>query len=205
MLYDTLIKQLDDKFDKEEIQKKWKALMKAFRQENTKASVKPSGAGTSDIYKPSWPFYDQLKFVSVVCDDTDETTSSVEGPSKPKMKKTAKWQQRDEREEKKLELFQQAVHAMREIPSSKEESYTDKNEAQTFGRYVGLTLSRFTSKQFRRAKKCIGDILFQIEESDEPEAANPYVSNVYHISQDAQRSHSNHSRSFSPSPSNSSY
>ena len=54
--------------------KKWKQLLKTFREGNAKAAVKPSGSGTKVIYKPTWEFYEQLKFLDVVCDDTDKTS-----------------------------------------------------------------------------------------------------------------------------------
>ena len=49
--FDTLGKELDDKCDAEDIKKKWKELPRRFQQDQVKASVKPSGAGTADIYK----------------------------------------------------------------------------------------------------------------------------------------------------------
>jgi len=44
--------------------------------------------------------------------------------------------------------------------------------SEAFANYMRLTLSKFNPRKFRRAKKCIGDILFQLEESDELEATN---------------------------------
>ena len=60
-------------------------------------------------------------------------------------------------------------------------------------KYVRLTLSKLNPKKFRRAKKCIGDILFQIEESDEMEVASGAATRF-----------STHGR-YSPAPSISSY
>ena len=75
--------------------------------------MKPSGAGTAEIDTPSWEFY-ELKYVTVICDDTDDTVSSISEPSKPKIKKASKQQQRDSCEDRKLELFSEAVMAMRQ-------------------------------------------------------------------------------------------
>ena len=41
----------------------------------------------------------------------------------------------------------------------------EKIEAVGFGAYVGITLSKLSTRKFCRAKKCIGDILYNIEES----------------------------------------
>ena len=51
LLYDLLSKELDDKYDSLDIQKKWKELEKKFKQEHSKALVKASGSGTDEIYK----------------------------------------------------------------------------------------------------------------------------------------------------------
>lgn len=172
LLYDLLGKELEDKYDVEDIKKKWKEVLKRFKQEHSKASVKPSGAGTAEIYTPSWEFYEQLKYVTVICDDTDDTVSSISEPSKPKVKKASKQQQKDSREDRKLELFSEAVVAMRqpEMPQGQTNS-VQNSEVAAFANYVRLTLSKLNPRKFRRAKKCIGDILFQIEESDEMEVA----------------------------------
>ena len=85
LLYDLLGKELEDKYDVEDIKKKWKELLKRFKQEYSKASVKPSGAGTAEIYTPSWEFYEQLKYVTVICDDTDDTVSSIVSLQNPKL------------------------------------------------------------------------------------------------------------------------
>jgi len=48
-------------------------------------------------------------YLTVICDDTDETVNITDrGPSKPRAKKVSK-QQREAREERKLELFSEAV------------------------------------------------------------------------------------------------
>ena len=54
LLYDLLVKELDKKYEVEQIKKKWKELVKKFKQEHGKASVKPAGSGTEEIYKPSF-------------------------------------------------------------------------------------------------------------------------------------------------------
>ena len=43
----------------------------------------------------------------------------------------------------------------------------EKIEAVAFGAYVGITLSKLSTRKFRRAKKCIGDILYNIEGSED--------------------------------------
>lgn len=88
------------------IRKKWKQLLKHFREEHAKAQIKPSGAGTNEIYEPSWEFYEQLQFVTVVCDDTDETTDSLTSEPKPKSRKLSKQQLQNAHEEKNLNYFQ---------------------------------------------------------------------------------------------------
>jgi len=169
LLYDLLGKELEVEYGVENMKKKWKELLKRFRQEHSKASVKPSGAGTPEIYTP-WGFYEQLKYVTVICDDTDDTVNSISESSKPKVKKASKQQQRDSCEDRKLELFSEAVVAMRQPEKHQGQNSSIKNsEVAAFANYVRLTLSKLNPQKFRRAKKCIGDILFQIEESDEIE------------------------------------
>ncbi len=167
VLYDTLIKILDDKFSAEEIKSKWKDLINFFKQEYVKASHKPSGSGTNDIYKPSWEFFEQLKFVTVICDDTDDTVDTLTKAAKSR--KLSKQQEQKEREEKKLELFAQAVNALKtpEPSPPPAQQPTGDNEAAAFANCVRLTLEKFTPRQFRRAKKCISDILYQIEKSSD--------------------------------------
>ena len=166
-MYDILVKELDEKYDVAAIMKKWKQLLKTFRQENAKATVKPSGSGTKDIYKPTWEFYELLKFVDVVCDDTDDTSDSLE--PKPKSRKLSRQQQQYSREERKLELFSEAVRAIKEpaqLPPPKE-NLVANDEVAAYANYIRLTMSKFSVRNFRKAKKCIGDILYQIEESED--------------------------------------
>ncbi|CAH3139762.1 unnamed protein product, partial [Porites lobata] len=159
LLYDILVKELDEKYDVGGIKKKWKQLLKHFREEHAKTSIKVSLKILS-LQASSLKFYEQLQFVTVVCDDTDETTDSLTSEPKPKSRKLSKQLQKA-REEKKLELFSEAVRAINE-PNSvlKDEVAADCN-------YIRLTLSKFSASNFRRAKKCIGDILFQIEDNGE--------------------------------------
>ena len=49
LLYDILVKELDEKYDVGGIKKKWKQLLKHFREEHAKVQIKPSGAGTNEI------------------------------------------------------------------------------------------------------------------------------------------------------------
>jgi hypothetical protein len=57
MLVELLCKELNDTFTPEDIEKKWKSLVKKFKQEFAKATKKPSGSGTKDIYKSNLEFY----------------------------------------------------------------------------------------------------------------------------------------------------
>ena len=45
-------------------------------------------------------------------------------------------------------------------------------QAAAFGTYVGITLSKLSRRKFRQVKKCIGDILFYIEESEDASSCN---------------------------------
>ena len=179
LLYDMMSKELDDKYDSSEIQKKWKELEKKFKQEHRKASVKPSGSGTDEVYKPTFPFYDQLQFLTSIC-ETDETMDSIEEPSNPKPRKRSKRQMQEEREDRKLELMSDAIQAMKETPASttmhNQGGMVGNAEAVAFGTYVGITLSKLSRQKFRQAKKCIGDILYNIEESEDASSRNIPVS-----------------------------
>ena len=88
--------------------------MKYFREEHTKAKIKPSRAGTNDTYKPYWEFYERRQFVNVVCDDIDETSDSLTSEPKCKSRELSKQQLQNAREERKLELFSKAVRAIQE-------------------------------------------------------------------------------------------
>lgn len=65
-------------------------------------------------------------------------------------------------------MFEQAVVAIKApLPATGDSPAHEINEAHVFGKYVGLTLSKLAPTTFRRAKKCISDVLF-----DELEKAN---------------------------------
>lgn len=174
LLYDLLSKELDDKYDSSDIQKKWKELEKKFKQEHSKALVKPSGSGTDEIYKPTFQFYNQLLFLTGIY-ETDETMDSIEEPANPKPRKRSKRKNQEDREDRKLELMSEAIQAMKETPSTRMQDQgrmMENTEAAAFGTYVGITLSKLTNRKFRQAKKCISDILYNIEESEEASASN---------------------------------
>ena len=170
LLYDMLVKELDDKYDTAQVKKKWKELEKKFKKEHSKALVKPSGSGTDEIYKPAFLFYDQLQFLTAIC-ETDETLDSIVYHANPKPRKRSKHQMHEDREDRKLELFSEAIQAMKETPNSTrrqdKRNLEENSEAVAFGTYVGITLSKLSKRKFRQAKKCIGDILYNIEESEE--------------------------------------
>ena len=60
LLLDSLVKELEDKYTKDDIQRKWKSLLKVYRQEHGKVQKKPSGSGTNDVYRSSWEFYTRI-------------------------------------------------------------------------------------------------------------------------------------------------
>lgn len=130
--------------------------MHFFKQEYVKGSHKPSGSDTSDIYKSSWEFFRQLKFVTVICDDTDNTLDTL-----TKASKCRKLSRQQEHEEKTLELFAQAVHALNapEPAPAPSQQPTGDNVSAAFANCVRLTLEKFTPRQFRSNKKCKSDIL----------------------------------------------
>lgn len=71
------------------LRKKKKELEKKFKQEYGEASVKPTDSGNDEIYKPKFPYYDQLQFLTSTY-DTDETMDSIQEPSYPKPRKRSK-------------------------------------------------------------------------------------------------------------------
>jgi len=80
---------------------------------------------------------------------------------------------RNDIENKKVALFEQAVMAIKApYPAIGDASAHETNEAHVLGKYVGLALSKLAPSTFRRAKKCISDVLFEFEEKDELEKAN---------------------------------
>lgn len=172
LLLNFLQKELDDKFTPEEITKKWKNLVTMFKQEHSKAMKKPSGSGTNEIYKPTWELYSSLQFIDVICDDTDDTLDSITGPSAAKSRKMSKQKKIDDRENKKLELFAEAIEAMKVPSPIVSKPLVESKESVAFGNYVALTLAKLTPQQFRRAKKQISDVLYEMEEKDEIERGN---------------------------------
>ena len=86
LLLDSLVKELEDKYTKEEIQRKWKSLLKVYRQEHGKVQKKPSGSGTNDVYRSSSEFYAHLQFTNNIYDDTEDTIDTISGPSSAKKK-----------------------------------------------------------------------------------------------------------------------
>lgn len=161
LLYDALASELENK-DVEDIKKKWKSLVAKFKKEYKKASNKPSGSGAAEVYNSSFTFFKHMQFINVVLEE-EETVDSVT-PSKTKVLKLSKQQLRDEREEKKLQLFSEAVLALKEDPSPKKEE--SSSEAEVFCTYVAMSLSKLSSQKFSKAKKCINDILYSIENEE---------------------------------------
>ena len=85
----------------------------------------------------------------MICDDTDVTVNSISEPSKPKVKKASKQQQRDSREDRKLQLFSEAVVAMRQPEKYQgQNSSLENSEVAAFANYVRLTLSKLNPKNF---------------------------------------------------------
>ena len=164
-LLNLLHKELNEKFTCEEIVRKWKSLVKIYKQEN-------SGSGTKDIYIGTWEFFPQLHFFDSICDDTDATVDSIMDQTEAKSRKRSRGGQIDEREDKKLKLLAQAVDAINTPPPSVSQTpLVEKNESVAFGNYVALTLAKLTPGQFRRAKKFVSDVLFDMEEKDGIEQA----------------------------------
>lgn len=137
--------------------------------------MKPSGSGTDEIYNPTFSFYHQLLFLTSIC-ETDKTIDSIEEPSYPTPRKKTKRQMQEDREERKLELMSEAIQAMKETPASTrmqdQGGLVENTEAVAFGSYVGITLSKLSRRKFHQAKKCISDILYNIEESEDALSSN---------------------------------
>lgn len=132
-------------------------------------NTEKSKRGTSDLYRSSWEFYAHLQFTNSICDYTEDTIDTISGPSSAKKRK----KERHDIENKKLELFEQAIVAIKApYPATGDAPAPETNEALVFGKYVGLTLSKLAPSTFRRAKKCISDVLFEFEGKDELEKVN---------------------------------
>jgi hypothetical protein len=72
---------INNRFTPEDLERKWKSLVQKFKQQFSKATKKPTGSGTKDIYKPLWEFYAQLQVIHSICDDTAKIVDSLTGPS----------------------------------------------------------------------------------------------------------------------------
>ena len=94
LLSDYLVKGLEDKYTKEDIRRKWKSLLKVYRQEYGKVQKKPSGSGTNDVYRSSWEFYAHLQFTNSILDDTEDTIDTISGPSSAKTGKKKRKKER---------------------------------------------------------------------------------------------------------------
>ena len=89
-----------------------------------------------------------------------------------KSRKRSRVAQRDEREDKKLKLLARAIDAISTPPPSVSQTpLVEKSESVAFGNYVALTLAKLTPGQFRRAKKVISGVLYDMEEEDGIEQA----------------------------------
>ena len=76
--------------------------------------------------------------------------------------------QRDEREERKLQLFACAVGAMETPPQSASQMpLADKKEPLAFTNYVALSSPKSPPALYRRAKKRISDVLCEMEEQND--------------------------------------
>lgn len=86
----------------------------------------------------------------------------IEESSKPKVfRKASKQQQRDDQENRKLELFSEAVMAMKQPEKHKQQNISVENsEVAAFANYVRLSLSQLSQRKFRRAKKCIKIMIY---------------------------------------------
>jgi len=121
--------------------------LKYFKEEHAKAKVRPPGAETNDTYKPSWEFYEQLQFVNVVPDDTYETSGYLTSEPKHKLRKLSKQQQQNAREERKLDLFSEAVRASQEpVPQVvRSQKFVLKDEVAAYCNYIRPTLPKFSA------------------------------------------------------------
>ena len=101
-----------------------------------------------------------LQFTNSICGDTKDTIDTISGPSSAKKRK----KDQHDIENKKLELFEQAVVAIKaRHPATDHSPAHETNEVHVCGKYVELTLSKLATSTFRRAKKCISDVLFEFE------------------------------------------
>ena len=70
-------------------------------------------------------------------------------------------------------MFEQAVVVIKAPhPATGDSPARETNEAHVFGKYVGLSFSKLAPSTFRRAKRCISDVLFGFDEKDELKKAN---------------------------------
>lgn len=89
----------------------------------------------------------------------------------------------ENREERELELFSEAVKVMMETPAPikmKHSGVAENAHAVAFGTYLGITLSKLSTRKFCKATKCIGDILYNTEEGeDESSTGTPTTFNSF--------------------------
>ena len=87
LLLHSLVKELDDKYTKEDVQRNCKSLLKVYRKEHEKVQRKSSGSGTNDVYWSSWEFYAHFQFTNSICDEREDTSNTISGPSSAKKQK----------------------------------------------------------------------------------------------------------------------
>ena len=120
----------------------------------------------------TWEFFPQLHFLDSICDDTDATVDSIMDQPEAKSRKRSRVAQRDEREDKKLKLLARAIDAISTPPPSASQTpLVEKSESVVFGNYVALTLAKLSPGKFRRDKKVISGVLYDMEEKDGIEQA----------------------------------
>ena len=152
LLYDLLCKELEGKYDIKDIKKNWKELVKKFKNEHAKASVRPSGSGTSEIYKPSWVFYEHLKYLTVIYVVILMILSIqlTEGLQTPELRKYLNNNKGKLARKENQSYFQKLYQHMREPASTTckgQNTLLENSEVAAFANYMRLTLSKFNPRK----------------------------------------------------------
>ena len=97
---------------------------------------------------------------------------SIMDQPEAKSRKDQEWLKEMKGRTKSWSYLARAVDAINTPPPSVSQTpLVKKSESVAFGNYVSLTLAKLTPGQFRRAKKLISDVLYDMEEKDGIEQA----------------------------------
>ena len=182
----------------EEIKAKILNLRSQLGRENAKLRRTNSGQSTSELYKTTWPYWEQLQFLQPVMqagrsrDSIQLENISIESssfPNSPTQQSEAS--SGDNKDESHIAVINRPTKSRKKsVMESKELLLTkclvilseptkdNEEKVNPFALYVAEKLSRFDPRTRAVAEKRISDVLFDIEVNFSEQARSDYVSDM---------------------------